>query len=87
MDIHEAPHGINLVIETPKVVYIGRFDSCNGFEVLMHDVAVHDVSEGEDPEAFIRQTAKYGIPVDKKDLVFDAAGIERVRILGEIPQD
>ncbi len=35
MQIHEAPHGINLVIETPKTIYSGRFDNTGGFQVLM----------------------------------------------------
>ncbi|MFT5198172.1 MAG: hypothetical protein ACI87O_000825, partial [Planctomycetota bacterium] len=33
--IMEAPHGINLVVECEDgTFYIGRFDQCNGFEVL-----------------------------------------------------
>ncbi len=32
MQIHEAPHGINLVVETPDTLYIGRFDQTDGFQ-------------------------------------------------------
>ena len=35
MNIQEAPHGINLVVETPGTIYIGRFDTFNGFQVLI----------------------------------------------------
>jgi hypothetical protein len=87
MDIHQAPHGINLVVETDDTIYVGRFDSTNGFQVLMHDCAVHPVRKGEDVEAFVKQTAKYGIPVDQRDVVFDAARVKRVRLLGSIPKD
>lgn len=87
MRIHEAPHGINLVVETADTVYIGRFDSTNGFQVLMHDCCVHAVREGEDVEAFVRQTAKYGVAVDQRDVVFDAQQVRRVRRLGDVSQD
>lgn len=84
MEIHEAPHGINIVVDTENSIYIGRFDNTNGFEVVMHDCAVHAITEGEDPEAFVKQTAKYGIPVEHKDFTFPTAGVKRVRILGDI---
>lgn len=87
MQIHEAPHGINLVVETKDIVYIGRFDSTNGFQVLMHDCSVHPIAEGEDTEEFIKQTAKYGVAVDQKDIRFDAHAVTRVRVLGDIPKD
>ena len=86
MNIHQAPHGINLVVETDDTVYIGRFDSVNGFQVLMHDCSVHAVASGEDPEEFIRQTAKYGVAVDERDVAFDAARVQRVRVLGDVPK-
>ena len=84
--IHEAPHGINLVIETKDKVYIGRFDSTNGFTALLHDCDVHAVADGEDPEPYIRETAKYGVDVKHRDLEIEVMGIERVRLLGEIPK-
>lgn len=87
MNIAQAPHGINLVVETGDTIYIGRFDSSNGFQVLMHDCCVHPIADGEDTEAFVRQTAKYGIPVDQKDVTFDAHAVERVRVLGDVPKD
>ena len=88
MNIHEAPHGINLVVETDRnLVYIGRFDETNGFQVLMHDADVHEVAEGEDTEAYIKSVAKYGIAVNHRDVSFDAMGITRVRLLGDIPKD
>ncbi len=87
MNIAQAPHGINLVVETERIVYIGRFDRTNGFEVRMHDAAMHMLSSGENPEDYIRNTAKYGVPVEHKDLVFEAATIRRVRRLGDVPKE
>jgi hypothetical protein len=86
VEIHEAPHGINIVVDTEEAIYIGRFDKTNGFEAVMHDCAEHHIEAGEDTEAFVKQTAKYGIAVDHKDLTFPTAGVTRVRILGDIPK-
>lgn len=84
MHFSEEMHGINLVVETDEVVYIGRFDNSNGFQVLMHDCAIHPIAPGEDTEAFVKQTARYGVAVDRRDVVVDALKVRRVRRLGEI---
>lgn len=83
--IQDAPHGINVVIETsgPRI-YIGRFDSVNGFQALLHDCDVHDVRAGENKEQYIRETATYGINVVERDATVDVMSVTRVRTLGEI---
>ncbi len=86
MEIHEAPHGINIVVDTEETIYIGRFDKTAGLEVVMHDCAEHRIEAGEDTDAYVKQTAKYGIAVDHRDLTFPIAGVTRVRILGDIPK-
>lgn len=88
MQIHEAPHGINVVIEThgPKLV-IGRFDSTTGFTALLHDCDVHELAPGEDAEAYIRETAKYGVDVKERDVELEVSEIKRVRLLGQIPKE
>ena len=87
MNIQEAPHGINLVIETSNAqLFIGRFDNTNGFQALMHDCDVHTIAEGEDAETYIRNTAKYGIAVKERDVMVDVHLIERVRALGDVPK-
>jgi len=87
MQLTQAHHGINLVIETVDRIYIGRFDSSNGFQVLMHDCAIHTIRSPESAEEFVRNTAKYGVAVDQRDVRFDAAGIQRVRVLGDVPKE
>jgi len=85
--IHAAPHGQNLVVETRTGrVIIGRFDSSNGFEVLMHDCDVYDPPEGSDVEGYIRETATYGVDVKHKDFAFGAADVLRWRKLGDVPK-
>jgi hypothetical protein len=86
-NIQQAPHGSNLVIETKTGrVFIGRFDSSNGFQVLMHDCDVYDPPAGTNPEDYIRETAKYGVDVKQRDVTVDALSITRWRLLGEIPK-
>lgn len=85
--IQEAPHGSNLAVETKSGrVILGRFDSANGFEVLMHDCDVYDPPAGTDPEPYIRETAKYGVDVKQRDFAFDASSVTRWRLLGDIPK-
>jgi hypothetical protein len=85
MKIQDAPHGINVVVEMlgPRV-YIGRFDSVNGFQALLHDCDVHDLKPGDDKERYIREAATYGIDVQQRDATVDVMQIARVRLLGEI---
>lgn len=87
MNIQDAPHGINVVVETQKGrVYIGRFDSVNGFEALMHDCDFRDFQAGEDREPFIRETATYGIDVKERNSTVDVLQVARVRLLRDIPK-
>lgn len=87
MNIQDAPHGINLVVETGDTIYLGRFDNTNGFQALLHDVAVHPVEPGEDGEAYVKQCAKYGFAVDQRDVMLDVGQIRRVRLLGDVPKE
>ena len=87
MQIHEAQHGINLVVETTDSVYIGRFDQTNGFQALFHDCAIHPIRSKEDAEDFVKTSAKYGFAVDQRDVMVDVATIQRVRVLGDIPKE
>ena len=54
-NIMDAPHGMNLVIEcNDGSIVIGRFDSSNGFEVIMHDVDLYDPASSGDSQAWVR---------------------------------
>jgi hypothetical protein len=87
MNIQDAPHGINVVVETHGgVVYIGRFDSVNGFRALMHDCDRREFGPGEDRESYIRETATYGIDVKERDIAIDALQVAQVRLLRDIPK-
>jgi hypothetical protein len=83
--IHEAPHGMNLVVETQTDrVIVGRFDSIIGLEVLMHDCDVFDPATGGDAEHWTRETATYGVDVKHRDFTFDAHEVTSWRPLGDV---
>ena len=87
MNLQDAPHGNNIVVETRDGrVYIGRFDSMNGFQALMHDCDVRTFAHDQDRETFIRETATYGIDVKERDAMIDAAQVARVRLLRDVPK-
>jgi hypothetical protein len=83
MDIRSAPHGQTLVIEKADAVYVGRFDSTNGFQVFLHDAASRKTA-GAAREAWLAEVATYGVPVEERDLIIDADGIQRVRLLRDV---
>ena len=85
MHLQDAPHGLNVVVETREGrVLIGRFDSAGPFSALLHDCDVRDFAPGEEREAFIRETATYGIDVKQRDVQVDVASVERVRLLRDV---
>ena len=86
MNITQAPHGINVVVETDEAVYIGRMGRIEGEQARMHHAAVFEVAPGENPEALIRETAKFGVPVEHTEMLFETRGIKRIRKLGDVPK-
>lgn len=86
MNITQAPQGINVVVETDGAVYIGRLGKLEGDSVQMHHAAVFPVAAGQSPEALIRHTARFGVPVEHVDVLFETRSIQRVRKLGEVPK-
>ncbi|MAE47409.1 MAG: hypothetical protein CMJ86_11015 [Planctomycetes bacterium] len=84
-NIMDAPHGMNLVVEcSDGSIVIGRFDSSNGFEVIMHDVDLYDPTSGSDSEAWVRETATYGVDVKHRDWNIDVQVINNWTPLGQI---
>ena len=86
MHITQVPSGINLVIETQKHVFFGRFRDASEGRVRLRKAAAEKVPEGAKRERFIRKTALYGFPAEHEDLVLAQQGIVRVRRLGEVPK-
>ncbi|NOT31825.1 MAG: hypothetical protein HOP15_15375 [Planctomycetes bacterium] len=86
MNISQAPHGINLVVETEGTVYIGRLGKPDGDRTRLHHAVIFEVPDGQSPEELIRYTAKYGVPVEHEHLLFETTGIKRIRKLGDVPK-
>lgn len=86
MQLTQAPRGINVVVETSEAVYIGRVGSVDGKRMQLHHAAVFPLAAGQNPEALIRKTARYGVPVEHQSIVFEAEGSVRVRRLGDVPK-
>ncbi len=88
-NIMDAPHGMNLVVQcSDGKIYIGRFDQCNGFEVVMHDCDTFDAKAADAPSTgsdhWIRETATYGVDVKHRDLKFDAHLVDTWKALGDV---
>jgi hypothetical protein len=86
MNITQAPHGVNVVVETDEAVYIGRLGRIEGEQARMHYATVIPVSPGESPEGLIRETAKFGVAVEHTEMLFETRGIKRIRKLGDVPK-
>jgi len=86
MNIAEAPTGINVVVETDQAVFIGRLGRMQGTKVQLHDATVLKVHPSKNSEDFIRETARFGVAVQHKALVFDAQAVRRIRKLGDVPK-
>ncbi len=87
MRIQDAPHGMNVVIETKTgQLVIGRFDSTNGFSAVLHDCDVMTFDAAPAAEAYVLETATYGVDVKHRDFELDVASIVRVRMLKDIPK-
>ena len=84
MSITSVARGINLVVETPKRVYFGRFSKTERGRICLKRAAMAEIAEGAERERVIRRAARYGFVRDYDDLSFYEGSILRVRALGEI---
>src|SRR5262245_60909075 len=86
MNITQAASGIHVVVETDKTILIGPFAARRGDTESMQDAATDPVIASQAAEDYIRQTARYGVEVEHREIEFDAIGIRRVRKLGDVPK-
>lgn len=82
----ETPfHGLTVVIDTPGPrLYIGRFDYEEPEFVLLRDVDVRDLTDGQSKEAYLAKTAKYGVFRNTDWVKVPRAEVTSVRRLSEI---
>lgn len=81
----EAPlHGLTVVVDTPgNRLYIGRFDLQDERGLLLRDVDVRDLREGESKEAYVAKSAKYGVFRNTDVVRVPPAEIRSIRRLSE----
>ncbi len=78
-------HGITVVVDTNgPVVVIGRCHEMAEQGVVLHDADIHDSSEGESKEDFIRRAAEVGVWAKHKTLLVPADEVTSVTRLGSI---
>jgi len=87
MKIQEVPQGINVVVETDQLVYIGRFRHSDPGLVRLQDCAVHANAPSANTESYVRRTAKYGVDISEQDIVLQEGSVLRVRALKDIPKE
>ena len=81
---HHALHGITVLVDTVSGdTYVGRFDSEDGRGVHLLDVGRHE-PQTESRDEFLRRSVKFGVRVERKDLVVPSASVARVTPLGEL---
>jgi len=82
---HAELHGITVVVETNgSRTYVGRYDSQDDQGVHMLDVGIHEETEAESKDEYIKRSAKFGIRSDYKHLIVPASEVARVTRLGEL---
>ena len=75
-----------MVVETGgSTTYVGRFDTEDAAGVHLLDVGVHDnTAEGGSKAEYVRQSARFGIRVERKHLVVPRAEVVRITKLAEL---
>ncbi|GJM44502.1 MAG: hypothetical protein DHS20C21_13440 [Gemmatimonadota bacterium] len=54
-------HGFTVVVETDKVLYIGRYHSESERGILLNDVDAHDVQDETEKLEYLAKSAKFGV--------------------------
>lgn len=85
---HAELHGVTVVLETNgSQTYVGRYDSEDAQGVHLLDVGVHDGTTAElSKEEYIGKSAKFGVRMDRKQLVVPSNQVARITPLGEVPR-
>jgi len=67
---HDEYHGITVVLETASGrMYVGRWHESTPKGVVLHDVASHDLSDGQSRQDFLARTLKFGVRPELRTVV------------------
>lgn len=78
-------HGITVVVDTkgPKV-YIGRCDTMNFMQVILHDADEHDESDGLAKAEYVKKAAAYGVWKKHDRIAIPKTEVVSVTRLGDV---
>lgn len=79
---HHELHGVTVVLDAGPTLWVGRFDSVTPKGILLHDAGSFQdgVSEGT-REEFLRRTLKFGVRVERKNVLVGEGEVRGVRRL------
>jgi hypothetical protein len=75
---HAELHGITVVVETARALWVGRFHEVTPKGILLHDAGRHEDGAAESREEFLRKVMKYGIPATHRTAVIPEAEVVRI---------
>ena len=75
---HDEWHGQTVVVYAGTRTVIGRWDSVQGDQVRMMDVAIHGDGADEGREEWVARLAKFGVPVDERAFALPQGEVEKV---------
>jgi len=84
----DALHGMTVVVTTDEAVSVGRCDDIRAWRGLLLDAGWH--REGEDPGTraeYLAKAVAYGIFPKALRLELPLAGVESIRLLGELARE
>lgn len=84
----DALHGMTVVVTTEDAVYVGRCDDLRAERVLLLDAGWH--REGDNPGTraeYLAKAAAYGVFPKALRLELPLAGVQSIRLLGEIARE
>lgn len=82
---HHEFHGVTVVLETDRALWVGRFDSVTPNGVLLHDAGCHE--DGMSPgtrEEYLQKTLKFGVQPTTKHKLIPEPEVRGIRALAEI---
>jgi hypothetical protein len=82
---HQELHGITVVVETGgALTYVGRFDVEDQAGVHLLDVGVHDAAKGGSKDDYVRQSARFGVRVERKHILVPRSDVSRITRLADL---
>ena len=82
---HHELHGVTVVLDTARALWVGRFDSVTQKGLLLHDAGCYQdgVTEGT-REEYLRKTLQFGVRATQKNALIPEEEVRGLRQLAEV---